>query len=64
LAEPNYKEVLDVHNAYNSRRIGSLRPASATYKVPGQPGLHSETLSQKNEERKKRRERGREFRLT
>jgi hypothetical protein len=36
-------------------RFLSSRPAWFTEWVPGQPGLHRETLSQKNKKRKKER---------
>jgi len=32
----------------------TLRPVWATHWVPGQPGLHSETLSEKTKEKKER----------
>ena len=38
----------------------NLRPAWSTERVPGQPGLQSETLCQKKEGKKEGRERGRE----
>jgi hypothetical protein len=40
----------------------SLRPAWSTERVPGQPGLHRETLSQKKKKRKKRKEKKRKER--
>jgi hypothetical protein len=33
----------------------SSRPAWSTKRVPGQPGLHRETLSRKNKKKKKKR---------
>jgi hypothetical protein len=55
------------HSTWEAEAGGflSLRPAWSTKRVPGQPGLHRETLSQKKkkkkkQERKKERERERE----
>jgi hypothetical protein len=39
-----------------SRSLLSLRPAWSTELVPGEPGLHRETLSQKKKKKKKRKE--------
>jgi hypothetical protein len=51
-----------VAQAFNPRtreaeagRFLSSRPAWSTERVPGQPGLHRETLSQKTKKKKKKK---------